>query len=191
MRERMTMPLLSLPKKRKRLLLSEREFIRRARRIRLVLTDNDGVLTDTGIYYGADGELFRRYSIRDGMGFELLRKAGIEAGIMTGEPSENVRSRARKLRLTHCYLGVNDKKAELVSVLAEHSLKPEEVAFVGDDVNDEHVLRFLNPAGLTAAPSDAVPLITGIVHYLCREGGGRGAFREFAELLLHARSRRA
>jgi 3-deoxy-D-manno-octulosonate 8-phosphate phosphatase (KDO 8-P phosphatase) len=165
------------------------ELRRRAARIKLVLTDSDGVLTDTGVYYGESGELMKRFSIRDGMGVELLRLQGIETAIITGELSGSVRSRARKLNLPHVYLGVKDKAAHLPVVLAETGCSLEQVAYVGDDVNDLGIIDLVRPAGLTAAPGDAMPVVLRRVHYRTRARAGYGAFREVAEWLLDLRRR--
>lgn len=164
------------------------EAIRRARRIRLVLSDNDGVLTDTGVYYGADGELVKRYSIRDGMGMERLRQLGIESGIITGEKSPNLKRRAEKLRLTHLYLGVKDKVATLEALRRSSGLAYEEIAYIGDDVNDLRIMDLVSERGLTAAPADAMPQIAAIAHYNCLWTGGNGAFRDFAEALITLRA---
>lgn len=167
--------------------LSRDEFVRRARRIRLVLTDNDGVLTDTGVYYGEHGEAFKRYSIRDGMGVERLRAAGIMTGIVTGERSENLAQRARKLAIVHLHLGVRDKLAVLSDILRQSGCAMFECAFIGDDVNDHAVMSAIAPHGLIAAPADAMPGIRAIAQYVCGADGGHGAFRDFAEAVLDAR----
>ncbi len=160
---------------------------RRAARITLVLTDSDGVLTDTGVYYGTDGEAMKRFSIRDGMGVERLRAAGIETAIVTGESSPSVRKRAEKLQMKFLYLGVKDKAVHLNTICQETGFSPEQIAFIGDDMNDFAIIRELTPVSLTAAPSDAIPAIAREVTYRCQERGGHGAFREFAEWILTLR----
>lgn len=162
---------------------------RRAARIALVLTDSDGVLTDTGVYYGAEGEFLKRFSIRDGMGVERLRAAGIETAILTGENSPSVRRRAEKLQMRYLYLGVKDKAEFLKTICQETGFSPEQIAFIGDDMNDFGIIRELTPVAVTAAPSDAIPAIAREVTYRCRERGGHGAFREFAEWILALRAR--
>jgi 3-deoxy-D-manno-octulosonate 8-phosphate phosphatase (KDO 8-P phosphatase) len=164
------------------------EAARRARRIRLVLSDNDGVLTDTGVYYGAEGELLKRYSIRDGMGMERLRQLGIDTGIITGEKSLSLKGRAEKLRLTHLYLGVKDKVATLDAICRSTGIGYEEIAYIGDDVNDLRIMDIVSERGLTAAPSDAMPQVSAIAHYNCLWSGGNGAFRDFAEALITLRA---
>jgi 3-deoxy-D-manno-octulosonate 8-phosphate phosphatase (KDO 8-P phosphatase) len=163
------------------------ELKRRAKRIKLVLTDNDGVLTDTGVYYGPQGEALKRFSIRDGMGVELLRNAGIETAIITSEVSESVLKRSEKLRMKHVFIGIKNKHGHLDTILAETGLKADELAYIGDDVNDLEIIRTINTTGLTGAPQDAMPVIGNIVHYRCRQRGGNGAFRDFAGWILKLR----
>jgi 3-deoxy-D-manno-octulosonate 8-phosphate phosphatase (KDO 8-P phosphatase) len=172
---------------RRRLTLTGTEARRRARRIRLVLTDVDGVLTDTGIYYSARGEEIYRFSRRDGMGTDILRSEGIETGLITSEDSDIIRRRVEKLRLHHAYLGIKDKRAHLPVILQASGLSLREIAFIGDDVNDLGIIREIHASGLTGAPADAVPVILGAVHYRCLERGGHGAFRDFADWILGLR----
>jgi len=154
----------------------------------LVLTDSDGVLTDTGVYYSEAGEAFKRFSIRDGMGVERLRAAGIETAIVTGEESGSVRQRSAKLRMPFLFLGVKDKRKHLEVILSETGLRLNQLAYIGDDMNDLAVIETIRTAGLTAAPADALPDIKHRVHYTCKVNGGHGAFRDFAEWLLQLRS---
>jgi 3-deoxy-D-manno-octulosonate 8-phosphate phosphatase (KDO 8-P phosphatase) len=168
---------------------SRAELRRRASRCALVLTDSDGVLTDTGVYYSDAGEAFKRFSIRDGMGVELLRAAGIETAIITGETSGSVARRSEKLGLKHLYLGVKDKRRQLDAILAETGLRVDQLAMIGDDVNDREILTVIGGAGLTAAPADAIASIAAIVHRRCRAHGGNGAFRDFADWILSLRGR--
>jgi 3-deoxy-D-manno-octulosonate 8-phosphate phosphatase (KDO 8-P phosphatase) len=171
--------------------LSLSEAKRRAVRTRLVLTDSDGVLTDNGVYYGPRGEVLKRFSIRDGMGVERLRNAGIATGIITGEKSPSVRKRADKLRITLLYLGIKDKGAALERVARDSGLGLDQMAFIGDDVNDRAALDAVGKAGLTGAPADGMPEVVRAVHYRCRVNGGHGAFRDFAEWILNLRGDRA
>lgn len=161
----------------------------KADNIKLVLTDVDGVLTDTGIYYSPDGEIIKRFSIRDGMGVERLRKhADIETGIITGENSGTVKARAQKLKITQVYLGVTNKQALLEEILNKNQLHPENIAFIGDDVNDFEIMKLV---GLTACPGDGMIYIKEISDYVCENKGGYGAFREFAELILALRENKS
>jgi len=159
----------------------------RARRIKFVLTDCDGVLTDGGVYYSAEGESLKRFSVRDGMGVERLRRAGIATAIVTGEDSGVVRQRAKKLDLPFVFGGIKDKGAHLATICETTGAGPEELAFIGDDMNDVSILAALGPHGLTAAPADAMPDVLAEVHHRCAAAGGHGAFREFAEWILKLR----
>lgn len=156
----------------------------RARRIRFLLTDSDGVLTDNGVYYSAAGEEMKRFSIRDGMGVERLRVyAGVEVGIITGERSGAVARRAEKLGITELHLGIRDKPAILTDLLDRYNLRPEQVAYIGDDTNDVAIMQRV---GLAACPDDATPFARAVAHYVCPSRGGYGAFRDFAELIIAA-----
>lgn len=159
----------------------------RAAGIRLMLTDNDGVLTDTGVYYSATGEAFKRFSIRDGMAVRLLREADIDTAIITGETSQSVRRRAEKVRARFIYLGIEDKLLHLNNILASTRLGLHQLAYIGDDVNDLGIIGAIGQQGLTAAPRDAMPAVGAAVHYRCALEGGRGAFREFADWILALR----
>lgn len=159
---------------------------RKAQKIRLVLTDVDGVLTDTGVYYAESGELLKRFSIRDGMGVERLRElAGVETGIVTGENSGAVIKRAEKLRLLEVHLNARDKAAALREIAQRRGIAAREIAFIGDDMND---LAVMQAAGLSACPADAVIQVKNAADYVCENRGGHGAFREFAELIIRSRS---
>jgi 3-deoxy-D-manno-octulosonate 8-phosphate phosphatase (KDO 8-P phosphatase) len=164
------------------------EIKRRAQRIALLLTDNDGVLTDTGVYYSDTGEVMKRFSIRDGMGVERLRTVGIDSGIITGEKSGSVKTRAEKLKITQLHLGIKNKRECLDAILAETGLAMDQIAYIGDDYNDFDIIETLNPFGITACPYDAVERISQMVHYRCAMKGGNGAFRDFAEFLISMRS---
>jgi 3-deoxy-D-manno-octulosonate 8-phosphate phosphatase (KDO 8-P phosphatase) len=162
------------------------EATARAGRIRLLLTDCDGVLTDGSVYCTAAGEEMLRFSRRDGLGFELLREAGVEAAIVTREASAIVRGRADKLRVP-LHAGVRDKRQFLTGLLREQGRQPAEVAYIGDDLNDLPVLRDLFAHGLTAAPLDAESPVAEAVHFVSGRPGGQGAFREFANFILALR----
>jgi 3-deoxy-D-manno-octulosonate 8-phosphate phosphatase (KDO 8-P phosphatase) len=125
-----------------------------------------------------------RFDRRDGMGVERLRTlAGVETGIVTKERSEITARRAEKLGIRELHLGALDKAAVLEEVARKRDLVPSQVAFLGDDVND---LPALAKAGLAGCPSDAFGAVRDAAHYVCQSPGGHGAFREFAELVLHA-----
>ena len=158
----------------------------KARKIKLLLTDNDGVLTDTGVYYSDQGEIYKRFSIRDGMGVERLRKElNIETGIITGEISGSIKKRAEKLKIKELLLGATEKHLLLSEIQKRNNIKPDNIAYIGDDVNDIELIKLV---GLTASPADGMADIRNIVDYVCEQKGGHGAFREFAELIIALKS---
>ena len=159
-----------------------------ARRIRLVGLDVDGVLTDGGIYIGSVGSEpheFKRYDIQDGLGIHFLKKAGIRVAIVTGRVSESVRIRARELEIDDV---AQDQSAfklpAFLKMLERHRIQPAEAAFIGDDFPDMAVLKLV---GLPVAVGNAVPEVRAVCALKLSRHGGRGAVREFAELLLKAR----
>ena len=160
------------------------DILKKASQIKLLITDCDGVLTDNGVYYTESGESFKRFSIRDGMGVERLRRyANVETSIMTGEGSKSVFKRAEKLKIKFLYQEVKDKKSLLPSVLAETGVLAKEVAYIGDDTNDIEIIKEI---GFSATPADGTVFTKEIVDYICKENGGYGAFREVAELIIFA-----
>ena len=167
--------------------LTKSERQKRASRIRLLLADCDGVLTDNGVYYSDLGEEMKRYSIRDGMGIALLRNAGIETGIVSGESSRSLQQRAEKLHITHVYLGVTDKLQQVKALSNHHNIPLDAIAYIGDDVNDADVLSELHKISLTAVPADAILSVHTHAHYICTATGGHGAFREFSDWILDLR----
>lgn len=170
------------------IVLSPEELKSRASKIRLVLSDNDGVFTDNGVYYSEKGEEFKRFSIRDGMGVERLRAHGIETGIITGEVSPSLVRRAQKLHIELLYLGVSDKLSRLQDVLADTGLDLSEIAYIGDDVNDVGIMEAISSSGIAACPGDGLHFVEPYVHYRCSAPGGRGAFRDYAEWLIALRA---
>ena len=161
--------------------------INKALAIKLLITDCDGVLTDAGVYYGEHGEMLKKFNIRDGMGVERLRKlAGIDTGIITGEVSPSVIKRAEKLKITQLHLGAKNKPEVLAKILAELNIKAWEIAYIGDDSNDLEIMELV---GLTACPADAMWFVKDKVDYICRTDGGKGCFREFAELIISVKAR--
>jgi 3-deoxy-D-manno-octulosonate 8-phosphate phosphatase (KDO 8-P phosphatase) len=159
-------------------------LIEKARKIKLLLTDCDGVLTDGGVYYSDMGEAMKKFNIRDGMGVERLRNlANVETGIITGEKSLSVMQRANKLKIKELHLGIKDKPSILKDILKRKKLEADEVAYIGDDVNDIEIMKLV---GLTSCPADAMIFNKNIADYICENKGGEGAFREFAELIISA-----
>ncbi len=150
--------------------------------IKWLFTDVDGVLTDGGVYYSSKGEELKKFNLKDGMGAERLRNlTNIQIGIITGENSEIVSQRAKKLKIEHVFLGIKDKNAVLQKFINDNNLSYENIAYIGDDLNDYEVIV---KSAFTACPSDSVSEIKEIASYICQNKGGEGAFREFCELLI-------
>lgn len=151
------------------------------REIRLLLMDVDGVLTDGGLFFGADGAAFKRFHVRDGLGIALLHQAGVECGIVSGRVDEYVRTRAAELGMSVVALGNADKGVTVERILREKRMPAARVAYVGDDVND--VPAFAK-VGVAIAVADAHPAVFGHARFVTRAAGGQGAIREVADAIL-------
>lgn len=164
--------------------MKDAAFAERCRRLRLVLTDVDGVLTDGTLLLLPGGGEAKAFHIRDGLGIVLAHRAGLRTGIVSGRTSDEVARRARELGMHVVRQGASDKAAVFRTILEEEKLSPEEVAYMGDDLND---LPILTEAGLSAAPADAAFEVRAQVFMVTDRGGGRGCLREFLEAILKAR----
>jgi len=156
----------------------------KASKIQWLFTDVDGTLTDGGVYYSPDGELLKQFSLRDGTGFFLLREAGIKTGIVTGENSPIVAQRAKKLKVDKYLYGSNKKVEVMQQFLDENGLSFENIAYIGDDLND---VKLLKVCGLSFAVRDADKHTKDVADVICEHNGGQGAFREAVEILLNLR----
>jgi len=156
----------------------------RARRVRLLCVDVDGVLTDAGMYYGPDGEVLKKFNTRDGMGLARVREAGVAVAIISGEDSAIVHARAAKLKIDDVYCDAANKRAAVDALCDKHDLALDQVAFIGDDLND---LPALDSVGLACAVADAAEPVQAVAHYVTRRRGGDGAVREVCELLISAK----
>lgn len=158
---------------------------RRARAVRIILMDVDGTLTDGSlVILPESGEEVRAYHVRDGQGIRLAAAAGILVGVITGKTSRSVAIRAERLRLDELHQAVEDKRKVLEAILARRGLKPEEAAFIGDDIGDLGAMRGV---GLAAAVADAHPLVREAAHFVCSQPGGHGAVRELIEFILESK----
>jgi 3-deoxy-D-manno-octulosonate 8-phosphate phosphatase (KDO 8-P phosphatase) len=159
--------------------------LERARRIRLLVLDVDGVLTDGRLYLSPTGEELKVFHVRDGSGLVAVQRAGITVAIISGRDSAAVSRRAAELGIRHVRQGVVDKGAELDRLLSELGVEPGETACVGDDTPD---LPMLRRVGLAVGVADAHPALLEAAHWITRAPGGRGAVREVCDLLLSARA---
>jgi len=156
---------------------------KKARRVKLLLLDLDGVLTDGGIVMDHRGEEIKRFDVRDGHGIRLLQRAGIRVGIISGRSSGAARHRARDLGIKLLYQGIDDKVAVYTKIKRMTGLKDAEIAYVGDDLVD---LPLLRRVGLSITVNDCWKELKRRADWATRANGGRGAVREVAELLLKA-----
>lgn len=156
----------------------------RCRRLRLVLSDVDGVMTDGTVLVLPDGGEAKAFHIRDGLGIVLAQRAGLKVGLLSGRSSDAVARRAQELGIALVRQGVADKREALRAILAAEGLAAHEVAYMGDDVNDVAVME---QVGLSAAPADAPFEVRAAAFMVTERPGGRGCLREFLEAILRAR----
>ncbi len=155
----------------------------KARQIKLVIFDVDGVLTDGALFIGDDGQEYKAFHSRDGHGMKMLMHSGVELAIITGRTSEVVKHRIADLGIKHIYQGQLDKRIAFASLLEDMGLSAVQVAYVGDDVVD---LPVMTKVGLAIAVQDAHPLVLQHAHWQTPHGGGRGAGRDVCELIMDA-----
>jgi len=156
----------------------------RAARIRLLVLDVDGVLTDGGLLYGVGGEDLKRFDVHDGWALAAARRAGLEVGVISGRASGAVTRRMAELGIREVHQGVEDKTVPLLQMMARLGIEPAGVAVMGDDLPD---LPLMKSVGLALAPANAVPELRRAAHWVSRRRGGEGAVREAIEMILKAR----
>lgn len=150
-------------------------------KIKMFLTDCDGCLTDGGMYYSENGDELKKFNTRDGMGFQLLREKGILTGIVTGEDRKLNRNRAEKLKLNILEMGVKDKASKIRELCVRYGVSLEEVAYVGDDLNDIEALKLV---GFPCCVNNAAEEVKEVVAYISEKNGGEGAIREIINQIL-------
>ena len=150
--------------------------------MKLLLTDCDGVLTDGGMYYSETGDECKKFNTKDGMGLQRLKEAGVKRGVITGEDTQIVANRARKLELDYLYKGVKDKLPILREAAEKEAIPLSQVAYIGDDCND---LECIRSAGVGIAVADAIEEVKEAADYVLKAKGGHGAVREAAEWILN------
>lgn len=148
-------------------------------KIKLLVMDVDGTLTNGKIHISSNGEIFKSFDVKDGYGIvNILPKLNIKPVIITGRISDIVSIRAKELGIKYCYQGISNKKEKLLELLYNLNIPHKEVAYIGDDLND---LEIMNICGLKSCPADAVSEIKQICDYICKSSGGHGAVREFID----------
>ena len=159
------------------------EIINRAKVIKLVIFDVDGVMTDGGLTIGDDGQEYKTFNSQDGLGMKLLKASGVQLAIITGRTSNIVKQRSDSIGIAHFYQGVDDKLAVFNELIAKLNIAPEHAAFMGDDVVDmPPMLR----CGLAVSVPAAPLMVQARAHYVTKKHGGHGAVRELCELIMHA-----
>jgi 3-deoxy-D-manno-octulosonate 8-phosphate phosphatase (KDO 8-P phosphatase) len=158
----------------------------RARRVKLMIFDVDGVLTDGGLVFTAEGDTMKVFHSMDGHGAKLLRQAGIETAIITGRRSGIVAVRAKELKITHLYQGVENKPEAFADLLKQTGMTPEECGYMGDDWVD---LGVMLKVGFAAAPANSHPEVIARAHWVSEARGGHGAVREVCDTLLRAQNK--
>jgi 3-deoxy-D-manno-octulosonate 8-phosphate phosphatase (KDO 8-P phosphatase) len=162
------------------------DILERARRVRMLILDCDGVLTDGRIIMLPDGDETKVFDVKDGHAIVMMHRAGIKSGIISGRRSSVVRARAKELGIAHVHEMAWVKTGAYEQILAEEGLAGEAVCYVGDDVVDIPLLR---RAGLAVAVADAVAEVKQAAHLVTARAGGRGAVREVIELILRAQGK--
>lgn len=163
-------------------------LLERAARVRLLVLDVDGVLTDGRLYYDAEGREFKSFHVRDGLGLKRCMQAGIAVAVISGRRSRATETRMSELGVRHVMLGHDDKRAAWDGLLARLGIAAADTACIGDDLPD---LPLLERAGLAIAVADAEAPLLEASHWVTSRPGGRGAVREACDLLLAARARHA
>ena len=160
-------------------------FRQKASKIQWFFCDIDGTLTDGGVYYSSEGEQLKRFSLRDGTGFFLLRQINVKTGFITTETSRIVEQRAQKLRIDKYIYGTHRKLEALQEFITNEGLTLDNVAYIGDEIND---VKLLEACGFSFAVADADNRVKSVADIVCEHSGGHGAFREAVEHLLFLRN---
>ncbi|MBS1169732.1 MAG: family hydrolase [Burkholderiaceae bacterium] len=155
----------------------------RAARVKLMIFDVDGVLTDGGLHFGAEGEVIKRFNVQDGLGIRLLQESGVATAIITARQSAIVARRASELGIHHVQQGVHDKRAAFEQLLAKAGLDAQQCGFAGDDLID---LPVLTRVGFAASVANGRPEVRERVHFVASASGGSGGVREICEFILRA-----
>lgn len=164
--------------------ITEKVLNEKCEKIKVVLTDVDGVLTDGGMYYSNKGDFLKKFNAHDGMGVNILRRNGIPTIIVTKEKTSIVQKWAENMKVKKVYDGILKKESIIDKVIDEFGVKSSEMAFIGDDVND---LGLMCKVGFSATPKDGIKDVKKIADYICNFSGGNGAFREFADLIIFSK----
>lgn len=164
-------------------LITATEFMQRASRVKVMIFDVDGVLTDGSLTYGPEGEVTKTFNVLDGLGIQLLNKTGVKTAIISARKSPIVVKRAADLGISHVYQGIHDKRVGFAELLQVTGATPEECGYIGDDVID---LPLFTRVGFAVTVPSGHPEVQHRAHYVTRNAGGRGAVREVCDLVMRA-----
>ncbi len=159
------------------------DYMQRAARVKVMIFDVDGVLTDGSLTYGPDGEVTKTFNVLDGLGIQLLNKTGVQTAIISARKSPIVVKRAADLGISHVYQGIHDKRVGFGELLAATGVTPEECGYIGDDVID---LPLFTRVGFAVTVPSGHPEVQHRAHYVTKNAGGRGAVREVCDLVMRA-----
>jgi len=157
---------------------------KKAKKIKIVLTDVDGVLTDGGRYYTRNGEVVKKFDTRDGMGVNVLLRNKIKTMIVTKETSQIVKKWAKEMNVTHVFSGIIKKESILIKICKNFKVSHQEIAYIGDDIND---LGLMKKVGFSGTPKNSDFTTKKIADYICKNNGGQSAFREFADVIMYSK----
>jgi len=158
----------------------------KCRKIKLILSDVDGVLTDGGMYYSDKGEMLKKFNTRDGMAIEILQKYRIKTVLITKEKSKIAIKRGIKINVDAVYTGIANKELELKKICKTFHVDPTSIAYIGDDIND---LKIMKLVGVSVTPSDGISQIKKFVDYVSKSKGGEGVLREVAEIIIKGKTK--
>ncbi len=161
----------------------KKDLAKKCKKIKLVITDVDGVLTDGGMYYTSNGDVMKKFHVKDGMGVTLLRRNHISTIIITKEKTMMVKRWAKKMKIERLYDGVRNKESMLEKICSDFQLHASEIAYIGDDVND---LELMKKVGFSVTPRDGINQAKDLADYICSLNSGQGVLREIADMILDA-----
>jgi 3-deoxy-D-manno-octulosonate 8-phosphate phosphatase (KDO 8-P phosphatase) len=166
--------------------MMSRDIVEKAKRVKLLITDIDGVMTDGRIVYSIYGDELKFFDVTDGFGISLLKRVGIKTIIITAKKSKIVKMRGRDLKVARVYAGFIDKRIPFNDLLKRFNMQPEEVCFIGDDLIDLPVLKRV---GFAISVPNAIEEVKAVAHYITSKSGGRGAVREICDLILKSQDK--
>jgi len=162
----------------------KKSILEKCKKIQIMLTDVDGVLTDGGMYYTEKGDIMKKFHVRDGMGVTLMKKCNVFTIIVTKEKTPMVKQWSRSMKIEKLYDGIFKKEKILEKICKKYDVNSDVVAYIGDDIND---IGLLKKVGFSICPSDAIDDVKKKCNYICKAKGGEGALREIADMIISSK----